>query len=709
MIQELESMSDERVVDKVITTFHFNTCRLRLQPRKHAGEAAMLCASVASPPNVVEDVKLIPLTTGSVAEFYIEPMLPHVGDVDVMVHFDSELAIQRGHPPPTQLSAEFSRSNNVRVFEIIDSHWSGYVYLELRYLLTKCTVSGTYNNIEYKERGFHLHFVSIDGVEMHGPAELIRKKYEHQLSVDMVYCVRCLSWPLQASNWPLRHKNNGWPDSATIDYIVSDGCVLVQIAHRQCKRDKWMSTHQWRLSFSRAEIILLNSWMPVQQIVYHCLRVFAKIELLTESANHSEECTLSNYHIKTLMLWACELKPNSWWTDNVSFVRICAELLNTLAHWLIEQRCPHYFINNCNLVDKSFALKTAADRLLSIDMNYMLSWFVTRYIRQSVQICPKSVSRLFDDVSTSAELENAVSAVVDWRLNSTIVDLCREFYSSQYNMAIFLDDFSISAQLYSWISELQKTDARLVVYLIALVFLHIVQKIGSSGLTEHLLSAAVAVTTTLLVSSNYCNKRTFTLLNKVIILARQCQTQAVNSANSNTSELVELLLQSAVELLTVVRHFEAREFGSIVEIVTTDFEALYAYKHGDYQRCLQLSTQNVHTLLHARHLLGVPVLPVYIQLLDDDIVSLIALTLIVNPKCRDHFRHATINQLTLSLYLMTQCQLKLRHSVTSLAQTFYYIKASHDTDCFTMNRLTLNLIERKLMTYISILCRQTVL
>jgi len=92
------------------------------------------------------------------------------------------------------------------------------------------------------------------------------------------------------------------------------------------------------------------------------------------------------------------------------------------------------------------------------------------------------------------------------------------------------------------------------------------------------------------------------------------------------------------------------DLSSIVQIVTTDFEAMYAYKRGDYQRCLQLSTQNVHTLLYARSVHNVPISPVFIQLLDDDIVSLSALTMIVNPKFRKvHSHNASISQLTLSL------------------------------------------------------------
>ena len=90
----------------------------------------------------------------------------------------------------------------------------------------------------------------------------------------------------------------------------------------------------------------------------------------------------------------------------------------------------------------------------------------------------------------------------------------------------------------------------------------------------------------------------------------------------NTSDLVELLQKSAVEHLTTFRKIEARDFGSVATIVTTDFEALYAYKHGDYQHCLQLSTQNVHALLNAVCVATVPTFPEFIQFLDDDICLL---------------------------------------------------------------------------------------
>jgi len=84
--------------------------------------------------------------------------------------------------------------------------------------------------------------------------------------------------------------------------------------------------------------------------------------------------------------------------------------------------------------------------------------------------------------------------------------------------------------------------------------------------------------------------------------------------------------------------------------------------------------------------------------MDDDIVSLTALILIVSPiEPRYNNNNVFLTQLTLSLYLMTQCQLKPHHSVTSLAETFHLIKVAQRRHprIATLNHLTLKLIERK--------------
>jgi len=76
------------------------------------------------------------------------------------------------------------------------------------------------------------------------------------------------------------------------------------------------------------------------------------------------------------------------------------------------------------------------------------------------------------------------------------------------------------------------------------------------------------------------------------------------------------------------------------------------------------------------HVVSLPILwffPELIQLLDDDIASLIGLiTLAKRPRNTDSHLVA-ISWRSLSLYLMTQCQIKLRHPVTSLITTLDYV------------------------------------
>jgi len=832
----------------------------------------------------------IPLPTGSVAEFYIQPVLPHFGDIDVMYHDNTMLAIPQGDPPPTQLPDEFH--NYVKVMEIIDSLLPGYVYLELRYLLTECSDDDNYHAVEY-DRGkclSNLLYGADEADILRGPAITANSILsETPLPIDQVRCVRSLSGPTQAADWPVRHRNYDWPDSAMLDRVVSNGCDVVCVAHRQCRQDELMGKYQHRLSFSRAEIVLINSWMPVQQIVYHMLRYFMKTERLTDCADDSEAGTLSNCHVKTLMLWACELKSRYWWTDDVNLVRICVQLLHILAEWLAYGQCQHYFINNCNLFDNAVNMANIIDQLMSIDEVWLSAWFVDNYIRKCLRHndCPQNVVRLFDDVTTSTKLQNAVSALVAWRQKNSVFNLwCMLDVAKDLIPSLVYRHRLTSRSCVCWMTQLTKINSHLSVYFTAVAFLHLASRLLRHDLNDELMDILATVCgqfvhirrnsyhSTSVLSLNIAAKLMKVAANKslstislieielskaylcralrykdsvsdsinclanvylavlyyitgqhqkamdhcavvtksrdhsqyssnavqgeilpklyddidnmlgLVELYKSVRTAALkkkrqpqflsvfttelfayylhikylsevecrrfvqtdefkryavcisdtpqlfigdvllflsvsrllkfqhkpvwlnpgrslmNANQYNTSDLVELLQKSAVEHLTTCRQVEARDFGSVATIVTTYFEALYAYKRGDYQQCLQLSTQNVHTLLSAVDMPDVPILTDFIQFLDDDIVSLI---LMIYPGCTKGYDNTHITQLTLSLYLMTQCQLKLRHSVTSLAQTLDYIEVAqrrHRPDR-TLNQLTLKLIERKVVSYMS--------
>jgi len=348
---------------KAVSEFLQRSCRMRSTNRLNFAHISR-CISypIIHPVDGVE-CKVFLLSSGSAAEFYIEPMLSCVGDTDVMYHYSNELAVPAWYPPPSQLPTDFE--NRVKVYEIMDSHQPGYVYLSPSYILAK-THNNAYVIAEYinspdrsNALNHALYANTSRAAKLHGPAYMFGAEFSQYLprfgmspiNADTVPCIHCFVWPPQASDWPKRYRNFGWPDSATVDRVIKQGCDVVGIAHRRCKQDEWMSKHQWRLSFSQAEVILLNSWTPVQQMVYHLLRVFVKTELLTENVVDCRADTLSNYHIKTLMLWACEMKPIHWWNNGSTLVNKCIQLLQFLEQWLTGKRGQHYFVSNVHFLD----------------------------------------------------------------------------------------------------------------------------------------------------------------------------------------------------------------------------------------------------------------------------------------------------------------------------------------------------------------------
>jgi len=464
------------------------------------------------------------------------------------------LAIPRGHPPPTQLPAEFH--NYVSVYEIVDrlpgSHFPGYVYLELRYLLTECSDDDKYNAVEYDRGKYLLNQTDRDVANRHGPAMAYRPRNESQmLSFDLVHCLRCLSWPPQAADWPTRHRNYGWPDSATLDHVVSNGCDVVGVAHRQYRPHEVLGMCQHRLSFSRAEIELMNSWMPVQQIAYHMLRYFMKTELLTDCADNIGAFTLSNYHIKTLMLWACELKSRSCWTDNVNLVRMCVHLLHTLTEWLTDGRCEHYFINNCNLIDNSLDVTNVRDRLMSIDEMWLSSWFVDNYIRACSQLTPHSISQLFDDIGTSMKLQNAVSALAAWRQNSSVLNLWKVYDDAEFNIPLrqVHSRSLFPRSCVCWMTEWAKIDTRLSVYYTAVVFLHVASRSLRHSFNDELMDILAAVCGQFTDTRRYPNNSTSTTglsLNKAAKLMKVVANKSLSTMSLIETELSKAYLYRAL-------------------------------------------------------------------------------------------------------------------------------------------------------------------
>jgi len=119
-------------------------------------------------------------------------------------------------------------------------------------------------------------------------------------SINVVPCVRCLVWPSQAAEWVTRSRPSGWPDSSTIDSIIGNGCDLILINKTRLPEPNSTVTQTklvWELSFSKAELILLNDWSPMQQVLYHVAKFFLESAATASKSNDTNICfqSISRY------------------------------------------------------------------------------------------------------------------------------------------------------------------------------------------------------------------------------------------------------------------------------------------------------------------------------------------------------------------------------------------------------------------------------
>jgi len=89
-----------------------------------------------------------------------------------------------------------------------------------------------------------------------------------------------------------------------------------------------------------------------------------------------------------------------WFNKNSSFE--CGININSITmsscctFWLNVWLFPHYFINNCNLIDNSFVVTNIGDRLMSINKTWLSTWSVDNYIQKRLKLndCTQNISQL---------------------------------------------------------------------------------------------------------------------------------------------------------------------------------------------------------------------------------------------------------------------------------------------------------------------------
>src|SRR6218665_2763852 len=373
----------DAAVDDTVSDFIVGTCRML--PKSNT-----VVSKLTYTPNSEESEQNF-IVSGSCAEFFIQPLRPCFGDVDyLLVVYDSLVFTDDNLVLPYDLRHIAEPIQCLQMEPYLD--YPAFVRLrilgEMRYdweqksfEFAEANVKEILDTSNTDDNDENDTYTNDENWLNHGPAlsgSFLKIGYE---SIDVVPAAWCPQWPNQAKDWPFRLRTYGWPTPDIIHEVIQNGCHVVLAKHPDCRND----TQQWRLSFSIAEVILLQSWTHIQQIVYHMLRFFAQRELIRKDCPKEDE-VLCTYHFKTLMLWSCEKKPSDWWNSS-SVIELCCNLLKKLEKWLKAKRCRNYFIPEANLFHEHFNLEivdeTAKTLIYYSDSDNLSLWFMKHYMQPS--------------------------------------------------------------------------------------------------------------------------------------------------------------------------------------------------------------------------------------------------------------------------------------------------------------------------------------
>src|SRR6218665_112539 len=299
------------------------------------------------------------LITGSLADLPLLYYLEHPSDIDILSWRTDIRISPEGSPIPKQFAGQFYKLKTY-------NSPPGYA-----------RIIAYQNSGEWTYCGRQSRLADPNN----GPAvTTFRYIFCFKVTTDLVIGLQYSIWPSNAVEWKERSRYNDWPSNEVIREIVNDGCHLVLKPHPSHPDDD----NEWRFSFSVAESTLVHTWNDVQLYIYRTLRLIKSY--IVENAGGNEQTILRTYHFKTLMFWACEEEPRVFWQETCIEIAV-KELLGRMIEWLIEKRCPNYFIPSCNLFDGQINdFQKEIDMLISYAQGYTLDLPQSLKIKNSFRL-----------------------------------------------------------------------------------------------------------------------------------------------------------------------------------------------------------------------------------------------------------------------------------------------------------------------------------
>ncbi|XP_076067927.1 uncharacterized protein LOC143040632 isoform X2 [Oratosquilla oratoria] len=224
----------------------------------------------------------------------------------------------------------------------------------------------TYFSSEYYMRNFELDFPGlaeilgkehlVDLCEVQTPAILTHDintaENGPKFNTEFIPTICMKEWPLSAIGWSWRKRRTlkdtetktlyRWPPQDRIFEILHHGCNLVPIGHYNPKEPSKLMKIEWQLQFIAAEKILLQSLGHVQ------IRLLLLVEALF--FDHLRTVPgLKTQHLRYILFWMCEHNFRDWTEEHLGIK--LKEYLDALYESLSSLELPHYFVEDCNMLD----------------------------------------------------------------------------------------------------------------------------------------------------------------------------------------------------------------------------------------------------------------------------------------------------------------------------------------------------------------------
>ena len=212
--------------------------------------------------------------------------------------------------------------------------------------------------------------------QMTGPAFYLNGNVCIIVNRDFVFALKCNLWPDQAREWITRKRSSNWPSEKQIKNIESSGCFIVPVASHRNSR---LRDYEWRLSFSRGELELVETIPENVKLVYALLKALIKRDMKKRYLT-----VFASYHLKTCLLWFIErfgLKEIKQWRSE----KIMHDLLEFLIAFYIDSSVPNFFVRDNNMIDhrSETEIKQCVSALYNLKRHLLLA------IMNYIDICHK--------------------------------------------------------------------------------------------------------------------------------------------------------------------------------------------------------------------------------------------------------------------------------------------------------------------------------